>query len=76
MKVVDSFQDHFKMGMRLADFNKPQISETKMYLRLLYFHLTRFACSCPIARSVHLLCNFIVNSSWLLHNRVKHVIVT
>ena len=28
-----------------------------------------------VARSVHLLCNAIVNSSWLPHDHVRHVIV-
>ena len=38
--------------------------------------LTGFPCGCSVARSAHLLCNAIVNSSWLPCDRKKHVIVT
>ena len=44
------------------------------YLRLLDYH--SLACSRSVGRSVHLLCNAIVNSTWLPHDHVKYVIVT
>ena len=39
-----------------------------------YSCLTEFVCSHSVARSVHLLCNAIVNSSWLPRDHVRHVI--
>ena len=36
--------------------------------------LTGFVCSRSVARSVHLLCNVIVNCSWLPHDHIgKHI---
>ena len=48
------------------------------YLCLLGYYscLTGFPCACSVARSAHLLCNAIVNGSWLPHDHKRHVIVT
>ena len=54
VKVVDSFQDHFKMGTRLADFSKNS-NFRNLHLLGYYSCLTRFAYSHFVARSVHLL---------------------
>ena len=41
-----------------------------------YSCLTGFVCSRSVAKSVYLLCNAIINSSWLPRDHVRHVIAT
>ena len=55
-----------------------EFQKLRAYLRLLGYYscLTSFVCSWSIARSVYLLCNASINSSWLPHDHVRHVIVT
>ena len=53
------------------------LRKLRAYVCLLGYYscLTGFVCSHSVARSVHLLCNAIVNSSWLPRDLVRHVIV-
>ena len=46
---------------------------THLHLLDYYSCLAGFSYSRPISRSVHLLCNAIVNSSWLSRDHVRHI---
>ena len=46
---------------------------THLHLLDHYSCLAGFSYSRPISRSVHLLCNAIVNSSWLSRDHVRHI---
>ena len=69
----------FKNGNKASRlFAKLKFQKLRVYLHLLRYYscLIRFACSRCVARSVHLLCNAIMNSSWPPHDHVSHVMVT
>ena len=79
MKVVDSFHNHLKnWNEAIADFLQTLKLKLRAYLCLLGYYscLTGFPCDCSLARFAHLLCNAIINGSWLARDHKRHVIVT
>ena len=71
MKVVDLFQDQFENGNEASrlDLNFRNL-EHNMLARLLFLPPIGFAYSHSVRRSVHLLSNPIINSSWLSRDHV------